>query len=217
MRRQVPRRLHLGGKPGADSVRAVEQALEAEQCVIVFPAGEVSRLGPRGVRDTRWRRGFLRFARATGAPVLPVRVVARNSAFFYGASALFKPAGTALLAREMFRRSQRRLQLHVGQPLRLDPAIAPAPLIRQVREALYALGRREPRRVEPPAEVPSPLPLAKTVPKSVGEAVMPTRPRPSPLGAVLAGSAAAAAAGAAAGLGAAAAVAGFFAFFTGAV
>lgn len=147
----------LGGKPSADSVRAVEQALEAEQCVIVFPAGEVSRLGPRGVRDTRWRRGFLRFARATGAPVLPVRVVARNSAFFYGASALFKPAGTALLAREMFRRSQRRLQLHVGQPLRLDPAIAPATLIRQVREALYALGRREPRRVEPPADVQEPL------------------------------------------------------------
>ncbi len=44
----------------------------------------------------------MRFARAAGAPVLPVRVEARNSALFYGASTLFKPAGTALLAREMF-------------------------------------------------------------------------------------------------------------------
>ncbi len=70
--------------------------------MIVFPAGEVSRLSLRGIRDGRWQRGFVRFARAAGAPVLPVRVEARNSALFYGASTLFKPAGTALLAREMF-------------------------------------------------------------------------------------------------------------------
>ncbi len=131
----------LGGRPGAGSVRAVEQALEAGQCVIVFPAGEVSRLGPRGIRDCRWRRGFLRFARATGAPVLPVRVQARNSALFYGASALFKPAGTALLVREMFRRRRQRIVLRVGRPMRLDPAAEPDELLAQVRRALYALGR----------------------------------------------------------------------------
>jgi putative hemolysin len=147
----------LGGKPSAGSVRAVEQALEAEQCVIVFPAGEVSRLGPRGVRDTRWRRGFLRFARATGAPVLPIRVQARNSPFFYGASALFKPAGTALLAREMFRRSQRRLQLHIGQVLRVDAEDAAAIVIERVRTALYALGRPAKPALPEPAEVAEPL------------------------------------------------------------
>ncbi|KAB8314236.1 GNAT family N-acetyltransferase, partial [Tolypothrix campylonemoides VB511288] len=104
----------LGGRPSADSLRAIEAALEAEQCVIVFPAGEVARLGLRGVADGRWRRGFLRFARATGAPVQPVRVEARNSALFYGASALFKPIGTALLAREMFARRARRIALRIG-------------------------------------------------------------------------------------------------------
>ncbi|WP_313929305.1 GNAT family N-acyltransferase [Pseudoxanthomonas sp.] len=147
----------LGGKPSADSVRAVEQALEAEQCVIVFPAGEVSRLGPRGVRDTRWRRGFLRFARATGTPVLPIRVEARNSPLFYGASALFKPAGTALLAREMFRRSQRRLQLHVGQALRVDAEEDVASAIAGVRAALYALGRR----ATPALPEPEPVDVAE--------------------------------------------------------
>lgn len=147
----------LGGTPNADSVRAVERALEAEQCVIVFPAGEVSRLGPRGVRDTRWRRGFLRFARATGAPVLPIRVQARNSTLFYGASALFKPAGTALLAREMFRRSQRRLQLHVGQVLRVDAEEDAASVIARVRAALYALGRPAKAASPEPAETAEPL------------------------------------------------------------
>ena len=89
-------------------------ALREEQCVIVFPAGEVARLGLRGVTDGRWRRGFLRFARATDTPVLPVRIEARNSALFYGASAMFKPAGTALLAREMFARRARRIALRIG-------------------------------------------------------------------------------------------------------
>ncbi|HYM87165.1 MAG TPA: 1-acyl-sn-glycerol-3-phosphate acyltransferase, partial [Pseudoxanthomonas sp.] len=33
----------LGGKPSEDSIEAIHQALREEQCVIVFPAGEVSR------------------------------------------------------------------------------------------------------------------------------------------------------------------------------
>jgi len=147
----------LGGRPGADSVRAVEQALLAEQCVIVFPAGEVSRLGPRGVRDARWRRGFVRFARSTDAPVLPVRVQARNSALFYGASALFKPAGTMLLAREMFRRSQRRIVLRVGHAMRLDRDADPGALLARVRRALYALGRRGEAPGPDAPDAPEPL------------------------------------------------------------
>jgi putative hemolysin len=95
----------FGGHAGRESLRAIERALEAEQCVIVFPAGEVSRLRPDGVRDPRWRQGVVHFARKTSAPVLPVRIDARNSALFYGASALYKPAASALLAREMFARS----------------------------------------------------------------------------------------------------------------
>jgi putative hemolysin len=130
----------MGGRPGAESLRAVEEALQAEACVIIFPAGEVARLGLRGVTDGRWRRGFLRFARATGAPVLPIRVEARNSALFYGASALFKPAGTALLAREMFARRARRVVLRIGRPLQLPAGGNPARHLREVRRELHAIG-----------------------------------------------------------------------------
>jgi putative hemolysin len=144
----------LGGKPSADSLRAVDAALEQEQCVIVFPAGEVARLGLRGVTDGRWRRGFLRFARATDTPVLPVRIEARNSALFYGASAIFKPAGTALLAREMFARRARRIALHIGHPFQLPAVGQPGELLRQVRRELHAIGTK----CERPAPVgPEPL------------------------------------------------------------
>lgn len=146
----------LGGKPNADSLRAIERSLDNEECVIVFPAGEVSRLGPRGVRDTRWRRGVLRFARSSGAKVLPVRIETRNSVLFYGASVLFKPAGTALLAREMLARRTRPIVLRVGHA-----AAIPAPgdvdtQLRSIRRALYALGTRH----ETIAPGPAPLTAA---------------------------------------------------------
>lgn len=150
----------LGGKVQRTSLQAVEQALAAEQCVIVFPAGEVSRLSLLGIRDGRWQRGFVRFARAAAAPVLPVRVEARNSALFYGASTLFKPAGTALLAREMFVRRGRPLRLRIGEPMQLGQGDPGAQLL-AVRRAVYALGRTTPVAEGCPA---GPEPLAAPVP-----------------------------------------------------
>ena len=123
----------LGGRPTPESLAAVEAALQREECVIVFPAGEVSRLGLAGIRDGRWRQGFLRFAKATGAPVLPVRVGARNTALFYGASALYKPAGTAMLPREIFARRGSRIELRIGRPLAVPERAAPEKALASIR------------------------------------------------------------------------------------
>ena len=142
----------LGGRPTPESIAAVEQALEREQCVIVFPAGEVSRLGLRGVRDGQWRQGFLRFARATGTPVLPVRIEARNSAMFYGAAALLKSAGTALLPRELFARRGARIALRIGLPRAVEESAEPAHALASIRQALYAIGSR--RETTPTGPVP---------------------------------------------------------------
>jgi putative hemolysin len=151
----------LGGNVGPDSLRAIERALENEECVIVFPAGEVSRLGPRGVRDSRWRRGFLRFARKTATPVLPIRIEARNSPLFYGMSALYRPASTALLAREMYARRHRPLRLRVGHPLAIPESGDPEASLRSVRRTLYAIGRRDAAATTP--EVGGPEPLAPAI------------------------------------------------------
>ncbi len=147
----------LGGKPTPESLAAVEQALEREQCVIVFPAGEVARLGLRGVRDRPWRQGFLRFARATGAPVLPVRIEARNSAVFYGAAAILKTAGTALLPRELFARRDVRLSLRIGLPQAMDAALAPDKALALVRQALFAIGSRRESAPSGPVPVAPPV------------------------------------------------------------
>ena len=145
----------LGGKASAESIEAIEQALREEKCVILFPAGEVSRLGPRGVTDRRWRRHFLRFAKAGNAPVLPVWIEARNSALFYGASAVYKPAGTALLAREMFKRNGSRVALRVGPLLEINHAIGPEANLAKVRRVLYSIGRRDEAQEQPQALIPA--------------------------------------------------------------
>ncbi|MDO5610671.1 MAG: lysophospholipid acyltransferase family protein [Pseudomonadota bacterium] len=147
----------FGGKVSADSVRAIEAALNREECVIVFPAGEVSRLSPQGVRDGRWRAGFIRFARRCHAPVLPIHVQARNSALFYGASAMFKPAGTALLAREMYARRGQRIVLNIGEAAPLAAAAEPRDILREMRAALYRLGRRP----LPPIDTQEPVAAAE--------------------------------------------------------
>ncbi|MFH1598708.1 MAG: lysophospholipid acyltransferase family protein [Pseudomonadota bacterium] len=147
----------VGGRPTAESLRAVEAALEQEQCVIVFPAGEVSRLGWRGVRDGRWRRGFLRFARSTNTPVLPVQVQARNSALFYGVSALYRPAGMLLLAREVFARRGSRIGLRFGHARHIAADETDARALSAVRQALGAIGSR--REAKPQG----PQPLAHAV------------------------------------------------------
>ena len=44
-------------------------ALNDEKAVIIFPSGEVSRAGAKGIRDRKWLSGFLR--KKTSAPILP--------------------------------------------------------------------------------------------------------------------------------------------------
>ena len=98
---------NMTGGSARKSYKRILSSLENEEAIIIFPAGEVSRAHPTGVKDTRWMPGFLNFARKAHAPLLPVHIHAKNSFLFYSASMVFKPLGTALLAREMFNKQSR--------------------------------------------------------------------------------------------------------------
>lgn len=137
---------NMGSGSALRSFRAILTALENEQAVIVFPAGEVSRARPTGIKDSRWRPGFLHFCRKTSAPLLPIRIEAKNSLLFYGASMLFKPLGTALLAHEMFNKRSRTIRFSVGEAipasqLRTD-ALHDRTLVKRLKKHLYQLGRQ---------------------------------------------------------------------------
>lgn len=136
---------NMTGKLSRRSVRMVEEALEQDEAVIVFPAGEVSRFCPWGVRDGYWKTGFLKFALRTGTPILPIYIHARNSVPFYLASMLYKPLGTMLLAHEIFQAKHMRLRFAIGGLIRERVLQrSDLPLARHAklfRKHLYRIGR----------------------------------------------------------------------------
>jgi putative hemolysin len=108
------------GKGAASRMRDIYRALDNGEALIVFPAGEVSRMRPDGVRDGRWSDGFARLAQRGRTPVLPIHVAARNSAMFYGLSMLAKPLSTAMLPREAISPVSRRIGFSVGALVSTD-------------------------------------------------------------------------------------------------
>jgi putative hemolysin len=134
---------NMTGGSAIRSFRQVIRELEAERAVILFPAGEVSRVSPTGVKDGPWRPGFLNFARKTQSPVLPIQVQARNSLFFYGASMLFKPIGTLLLSDEMFKHQTRVIHFRIGEPIppkHLESTdLHDRTLVKRLRKHIYKL------------------------------------------------------------------------------
>lgn len=104
-------------RTGRSSLKAIDEHLKQDAVVVIFPAGKVSRISPRGVRDSRWRNGFLRFAAKAKAPIVPVFVDARNSAFFYSLSFLGQPLSSLWLVREMFKQARRDIRIHIGKPV----------------------------------------------------------------------------------------------------
>ncbi|MDX1809455.1 MAG: lysophospholipid acyltransferase family protein [Sulfurospirillaceae bacterium] len=98
-----------------DNIKKIYDALNNEEAIIVFPAGEVSRMTPYGIKDGKWQRGFLKFAGRTNSPILPVFLEAKNSKTFYTLSILNKTFSTLLLSDEMFKQQDRNINIKIGK------------------------------------------------------------------------------------------------------
>ncbi|MBU2892985.1 lysophospholipid acyltransferase family protein [Colwellia sp. D2M02] len=105
---------NMAGNTAKQNLDAIYQHLNNEGAVIIFPAGEVSRISPAGIRDGSWHKGFLHFASATNSPILPVYIDARNSALFYAVSSIYKPLSTLFLIKEMFKQAHKRMNIKIG-------------------------------------------------------------------------------------------------------
>ena len=107
----------FGDNISKDSVKEIHKSLESEEALIIFPSGEVSRARPNGVKDTKWHKGFLKFALKNQAPILPIHIKAKNSAFFYTFSSLNKSLSSFLLPREMFKQKNGSLEFTIGESI----------------------------------------------------------------------------------------------------
>ena len=85
------------GRGDRDALVEAQHALEAGDAIVIFPQGAVRATG-------QWHRGAARLALATGAPIIPVRLV-----------------GTAR-ALSRLRFGLPRIVVIVGEPIAVDPA-----------------------------------------------------------------------------------------------
>lgn len=136
---------NMGGMTARQNLLNIRKHMEAEGALIIFPAGEVSRFGAKGVRDGEWNSGFIKIASATKSPILPIFVKGRNSIFFYSLSFLVKPLSTAWLIREMFKQSHNTIDARVGRPIPHEVYTAnefsAKTLARMFKKHVYRLGR----------------------------------------------------------------------------
>lgn len=105
---------NMNGISKKQDIQRIHSALIKEEAVIIFPAGEVSRFGFRGVRDGQWNKGFLKLAVRAKAPILPIYISGHNSIPFYLASIVVRPLSTIMLVGEMFRQREKQLKMTIG-------------------------------------------------------------------------------------------------------
>jgi len=130
-----------------DDIKKIYQALNNEEAVIIFPAGEVSRATTKGIKDPAWNKGFLKFAQNSNSPILPIFLDAKNSKTFYTISVINKTFSTLLLSNEMFKKKSKRIDIKIGEiipnenitPKGLDKKY----LINLYKKHLYSLKKRK--------------------------------------------------------------------------
>jgi putative hemolysin len=135
----------FGSRSTRDNLRAIEQHLQNDGAVIIFPAGEVSRMSATGIKDGAWRHGFLHFATKTKSPILPMFVDARNSVFFYSLSIFAKPLSTLWLVREMFKHNNKTMRVRIGQAIEFETykalPLASGAKVKLFRRHIYKIGK----------------------------------------------------------------------------
>jgi putative hemolysin len=100
-----------------NNILAIRESLENENAVIIFPAAEVSRIHFFKIKDARWNKGAVYFAKKLNAPILPVYIHARNSNLFYLISLIHKEFSKLLLVHELFNKQNRSITINIGHPI----------------------------------------------------------------------------------------------------
>jgi len=131
------------GGQSKEAIKKIYSALDNEEAIVIFPAGEVSRITPLGVKDSVWQKGFLKFAQKSKSPILPILVDAKNSKLFYTLSVLNKTFSTILLSDEMFKKQDKNLTIKVGKMISNDDIIPSGldkkNIVNRYKQHLYSL------------------------------------------------------------------------------
>ncbi|MEL0640901.1 lysophospholipid acyltransferase family protein [Pseudoalteromonas aliena] len=151
---------NLSGMSKKQELSNIQNHLKDGGALLIFPAGEVSRLGPTGIKDCKWNSGFLRMAKKANCPILPIFIKAKNSPLFYGTSMIYKPLASLLLVTEMFKQRQKSLEFEIGASIPpesyLIENLKDKEIVNLIRKQLYRLPTKKalPLKTQTPIATP---------------------------------------------------------------
>ena len=106
------------------TLQAAKEAFEAERCVVMFPAGRLSRVAKDGsVTDPEWAATAASLARKYATPVVPIHVAGPRSNLFHLFDRVSPELRDITLFHELLNKRKTAFQLKVGKPIppsRLD-------------------------------------------------------------------------------------------------
>lgn len=95
----------------------VKAALKAEKCVVIFPSGRLADLTLMGLREKPWESSAAMLARKYKAPVIPLRIRARNSGLYYLFCRLNRELRDITLFHELLNKKGQGFDLRFGTPI----------------------------------------------------------------------------------------------------
>lgn len=116
------------------TLQRTREALEAERCLVIFPAGRLARRRPDGrLSDLPWAPSAVSLARRYGAPMVPIHVAGPWSGLFHFFNRFSSELRDVTLFHELLNKRGRGFALIVGGP------IAPEALEGEPAEAIARL------------------------------------------------------------------------------
>lgn len=109
------------GENAMQNIRYIDEVYASGCCVIIFPAGLVSRKQKGHVLDLEWKKGFISKAIKHKLDVVPVYIEARNSTFFYNLASIRKRLGIKTnfemfyLVNEVYKQKGQTIRIKIGK------------------------------------------------------------------------------------------------------
>ena len=97
-----------------NTLLAVKEALHDERCVVIFPSGALAKLSWSGLVDRPWQSSAAMLARKYKAPIIPLKIKARNSLLYYLFSGLSAELRDITLFHELLNKKKQRFRLIFG-------------------------------------------------------------------------------------------------------
>jgi putative hemolysin len=100
------------------TLQRTREALEAERCLVIFPAGRIARRQPDGsLADPPWAPSAVSTARRYAAPVLPIHVSGPWSRLFHFFHGFSQELRDITLFHELLNKQGQAFSLTVGHPI----------------------------------------------------------------------------------------------------